>query len=506
MAQFNKFLLRWICSTNAKDIGILYLIFAFFSALIGTSFSMLIRLELASPGVQYIDSDKYTQIYNTLITAHALFMIFMFVMPALIGAFGNYFVPVFIGAPDMAFPRLNNISFWLLPPSVLLLIVGALTDIGVGTGWTIDNKMVVLKRNKLISFYKKILLDARISSKDKNTMINKTFKIIPLMVFIIISLNDNLFNAKYFKLYDLFKINIIIKKCKSYVKTFYTGGQFAWNHTHQRLNVENLKFYNWLVGFTDGDGCFNIDLNEKDKKINFTYKLDQHNYNIRVLYYIKSMLQIGNITTSSTKSSFRIRDREQIKNVIIPIFDLVPLRTSKEFNYLKFKEAIKIWEDTNFTKDEKINKIKEIKNTLIPINYISNICKNENNINNIINKDWLIGFTEAEGSFYIRKNVNKYCLEFGITQKLDPFLLESIKNYLKIDSKIYYNKKNNFYKIQTKNKETIKYLINFYLNTMKGMKSLEFKIWARAYYFIENPKKIEKCKTILNNLRPIKKI
>lgn len=135
----NKFLwsLRWLCSTNAKDIGVLYLIFGFISALIGTSFSMLIRLELASPGVQYINSEKYGQIYNVLITAHAVFMIFLFVMPVLIGAFGNYFLPILIGAPDMAFPRLNNISFWLLPPAALLLVLSALTENGPGTGWTL---------------------------------------------------------------------------------------------------------------------------------------------------------------------------------------------------------------------------------------------------------------------------------------------------------------------------------------------------------------------------------
>ena len=129
--------IRWLCSTNAKDIGILYIIFGFISALIGTSFSMIIRLELASPGVQYINSDKYGQIYNVLITAHAVFMIFMFVMPVMIGAFGNYFVPILIGAPDMAYPRLNNISFWLLPPAALLLILSALTENGAGTGWTL---------------------------------------------------------------------------------------------------------------------------------------------------------------------------------------------------------------------------------------------------------------------------------------------------------------------------------------------------------------------------------
>jgi cytochrome c oxidase subunit 1 len=125
---------RYVYSTNHKDIGTMYLVFSVIAGLIGGLMSVYMRLELQQPGLQHM-ADGHA--WNVVITAHGLIMVFFVVMPALIGGFGNWFIPLMVGAPDMAFPRMNNISFWLLPPAFLLLLGSAFMGGGAGVGWTL---------------------------------------------------------------------------------------------------------------------------------------------------------------------------------------------------------------------------------------------------------------------------------------------------------------------------------------------------------------------------------
>lgn len=505
----------WLFSTNAKQIGILYGIFALFSGLVGLSLSVLMRIELASPNPQILLHNG--QLWNVLITAHALFMVFFLVMPVTMGAFGNYLVPLMIGTSDTAFPRINNIAFWFLVPSMLFAVLSCLIDEGPGTGWTIE-----------VISCSKILLDAG-NTWSRWCLINYSFWclinysfVFFLYLFLVVLKSTKFKND----------IHIIIQKVKRFI--IISRSACIYRYIHQRLNVirpfiyylkktltlfsnknnSNLSsleilnknkfmkpnktpfnFEEWLVGFTDGDGTFNIYINKKNNKLIFTYKIALSSNNLQLLNYIKSELKCGDVGLETNKhiAYFRIRDRVHLLQKVIPIFDKYPLLTSKQFNYLKFKKALLL----SFDYSEKIDKIKqitEIKNEIVPNDYISNVWSDVDlndlpSIERIMSRSWLIGFIEAEGSFYYVKKSQtplRVVHGFGITQKKDKIILDCIRLILNIPSKVKFNR-NNFYSLDDTNSINIPHIIDYFTSNdktsiLKGIKSYEFKIWKRTFY------------------------
>lgn len=409
-----------------------------------------------------------------------------------------------IGASDMSFARLNNISFWLLPPALVCLVASALIENGAGTGWTVI---------KWISCCK-ILFDA---GKSLNYI-----WLLLLIISIILVINYSLVLSYIYDYGIKKKLNTIILKNKILaVKIFIMIGQSAsiYHNILQRLNIikpviyKNIKnssisilnknkylkpsktpynFNEWLVGVTDGDGCFNIFVNST--KVSFKLKISQSIYNVELIYYIKKELGVGSINTSKGMISYELSNIKHIKEIILPIFDNHKLLSSKRFNYLKFKECIYILENDNLSRESKLSYIKYIKGINIPKNYQSDgllnlkikDIKSENDVNKLISKSWLSGFIEAEGSFYlVNKDKKRIVHGFGISQKLDPILLYSIKYILHIKSNLKYNK--NYNLIDTTNSKDIEYIISYFITNdystyFKGIKSFEFSLWRRSYF------------------------
>lgn len=259
---------------------------------------------------------------------------------------------------------------------------------------------------------------------------------------------------------------------------------------NKNLLSENKEiFYQWLVGFTDGDGYFSI--NKQNNKWSLTFKLSQSTYNIKILYFIKNQLGVGQIKIEkeNNMANFRIRNLIILESVIFPIFDKYFLLTSKYFNYIKFKESYFVLSNNSLTSFEKNIIITKIVNSKLPVNYISpawllinNNVTNFESATSVIKKPWLIGFTEAEGSFYlVKKSENKLVHAFEITQKLDKIILIAIKYILGISTNVRVTKLGTF-TIVTTNSRAIENIIKYFNNSMKGIKSLEYRIWSRSYF------------------------
>lgn len=179
-------------------------------------------------------------------------------------------------------------------------------------------------------------------------------------------------------------------------------------------------------------------------------------------------------------AEFRVRRIDHITEHILPIFDHYPLLTSKYFNYIKFKEGIQVINNFSMCQNDKDKLLTSIKNAIIPKDYISPAWETINykvstcqDALKVITKAWIIGFTEAEGSFYlVKKGPNRITHAFEITQKLDVIVLEAIAKIfgMKVTNKKTYNC------VVTTKTSTIQIIVDYYFNTIKGIKSLEYRI------------------------------
>ena len=288
-----------------------------------------------------------------------------------------------------------------------------------------------------------------------------------------------------------------------------TMKQSAWDKlylSHQRLNVkysfeQNFDFNWWLVGFTDGDGCFSII--KSSSKWQLSFQISQSSYNLRILFFIKKMLGAGSISYASKNkkmSQFRIRDRKHIKSILFPLFDSCSFLTKKSIDYQAFKKVFYILEDNEISKEEKdlrILSIIEQKNSLSE-SYVHAAFWNSNSFPC---KSWVIGFIEAEGSFYItKKGPERFSHGFGITQKHDKIVLESIRKLFHIQAKVRKNSQG-FFSLDTTNFRSLSNILIYSKDCLKGVKSLEYRIWGRSFRDKGNPKKLHNVQKLLKKIR-----
>lgn len=301
------------------------------------------------------------------------------------------------------------------------------------------------------------------------------------------------------------------------------------------MERNSKDFLEWFVGMTDGDGCFSIYYNIKQNKLNFIFKISLSLYNIRALFFIRKHLGVGTIVIEhkSNMGSFLIRNKKIIESVIFPIFDKYSLLTTKFFYYLRFKKIFTISQDKTINPIEKKNIILNLLNQKPCSNYVSPIWymitkdgvtlpTSSTSIKQIMSKGWLVGFIEAEGSFYItKKDTNRLVHGFGISLKLDKIVLESIRRILHFSTQVRFREPllqkhgnhTHFFILDTTHKRSISNVCNYFEGNLKTIKSLEFKIWKKSFlentknslkpngYIVQNESHLLKTQTLLRKLR-----
>jgi hypothetical protein len=285
----------------------------------------------------------------------------------------------------------------------------------------------------------------------------------------------------------------------------------------QPISFLKGDFAKWLVGVADGDGSFSFSVNKKKGTIwNCTFKVAQSTYNLRLLYFIKKNLGYGSVNEKSGQNmaEFRIRDRKTLIQLIVPLFKKYPLYSTKHFYFLRWVKALEILENYAYTTAQR-NELLTLLKLETPLDtYVSPAWEIEKPSDH-----WIYGFIEAEGSFFITAKgasnssgetpkTSRMVHSFGITQKLDRVILEFLQKKFHIPSKVLHTNSifRDIYKLETTNSRSILRIKQFFLNKFKGIKSLEYRIWARSLSFKGNNELIpeKKKKQAFKGTRSIK--
>ena len=251
---------------------------------------------------------------------------------------------------------------------------------------------------------------------------------------------------------------------------------------------KSFLIYASLVGLFEGNGYFSI--GKKGKILTYELGIELSIRDVQLIYKIKSLLGVGVVRFRKRGDikmvSLIIRNKNHLKLFILPIFDKYPMFSNKQYDYLRFRDCL----------TSNINKYADLPpytRGTEPLNDIQSI------LNAPYFSSWLIGFIEAEGSFYlVSKTSTRIVHAFEITQKLDVIVLKAISLILGVNVV----KKNTYNAVITTNSRAIENIMSYFCNCFKGMKGVEFRIWARSYVKHKGKyEKLSKIRKLVRNLR-----